>query len=155
MRSYELTEKAEKEYGNLKLGYEVKDLPYCNNKENYQKVVDALDAVGVWLNVEDGRLTLSIYPESYIRTKDRNAGRRQTIALKKDAGKFELYRYSDIVYLMQIKTDQQVADEIGMKIATYYRHKKKLKETKYFKALDRNRLGDKEYLETVAGNFAF
>ena len=131
MRSYEATEKARKEYGDVRLGYEVKDLPYYNNEENYQKMVDALEAVGVWLNVDDGKLTLSIYPEGYARYKDRNAGRREVVALKKNAGKFEMYRYSDIVYLMQIKTDQQVADEIGMKIATYYRHKKKLKESSY------------------------
>jgi hypothetical protein len=155
MRRYEAEEKARKEYGDVRLVYDVKDNPYYNNDANYQKMVDALDAVGVWLNVADGRLTLSIYPEGYVRTKDRHAGRRTAIAIKNDDGKFGYYKYSDIVYMMQFKIDQQVADEIGMKIATYYRHKKKLKESAYYKSLDLNRLKDKEYLESVPGNFGF
>ena len=52
-------------------------------------------------------------------------------------------------------TDQQIADKIGMKIATYYRHKKKLRESKYFKELDQNRLDDREYLESLKGNLVF
>ena len=157
MRRYEAEQKAQDEYGNLRLKYEVKDVPYYAeiNQERYQKMVEALDAVGVWFSVEDGILSLSIYPEDYIRTKERNAGRRKTAAFAKVEGTYAIYKYSDIVFMMQTMTDQQIADKIDMKIATYYRHKKSMKESSYYKALDLNRLRDKEYLETVAGNYGF
>ena len=88
MRRYEAEQKAQDEYGNLRLKYEVKDVPYYAeiNQERYQKMVEALDAVGVWFSVEDGILSLSIYPEDYIRTKERNAGRRKTTAFAKVDG---------------------------------------------------------------------
>ena len=38
---------------------------------------EALEAVAVWLNLEDEYLFLSIYLEWYIRTKERNDSRRK------------------------------------------------------------------------------
>ena len=70
-------------------------------------------------------------------------------------GEYELYQYSDIVFMMQTKKDADVAAEIRMPIATFYRHKKAMKESAYYKSLDLNRLRDKEYLESVAGNRMF
>ena len=160
MTRYEAEQKAKEEYGNCRLHYKVVSEEYAaeSNAENLEKMKEALDAVGIWLNVEDGRLSLSIYPEGYIRTKDRNAGRRKKAAWNQEAkkkGKYELYKYSDIVLMMQTMKDQELADKIGMPIATFYRHKKALKDSEYYQSLDLNRLREKEYLESVHGNFGF
>ena len=160
MTRYEAEKKAKKEYGNCRLHYKIVSEEYAaeSNAENLEKMKEALEAVGIWLNVEDGSLSLSIYPEGYIRTKDRNAGRRKAAAWNQDAkkkGKYELYKYSDIVLLMQTMKDQDLANKIGMPIATFYRHKKSLKDSDYYQSLDLNRLREKEYLESVSGNFSF
>ncbi|MCI5727793.1 MAG: hypothetical protein MR274_09860 [Clostridium sp.] len=51
--------------------------------------------------------------------------------------------------------NQELADKIAMPIATFYRYKKALKESDYYNSLDLNRLRDKEYLESVPGNYNF
>lgn len=159
MRKYQAEKKAKSEYGECRLCYKVSD-GCCKkqNKENLEKMKEALKAVGVYLDVENGELRLWIYPEGYIRTKERHAGRRKNIAWKqKEYGKgnYESYKYSDIVRMMQSMKDQDLADEIGMPIATFYRHKKALKESDYYKSLDLNRLDEKKYLESVPGNYSF
>ncbi len=51
--------------------------------------------------------------------------------------------------------DQDIIEKIKMKPATFYRHKKEMKETEYYKSLDLNRLGDLEYLKSVKGDVMF
>ena len=51
--------------------------------------------------------------------------------------------------------DEEIIEKIQMKPATFYRHKKEMRETTYYKSLDRNRLGDLEYLKSVEGDFMF
>ncbi len=161
MRRWEAEKKAKEKYGDCRLRYKLKpsdDTYWDLNRKNYEKMKEALEAVGVWLEVDEDELKLTIYPERYVRTKDRNAGRRRTSLWKKEElarGKYELYHYSDIVCMMQTKKDADIAAEIGMPIATFYRHKKALKESPYYSSLDRNRLRDKAYLESVVGNMIF
>lgn len=161
MRRYEAEAKAKEEYGNCRLRYKLDtsdDLFWDMNRENYEKMKEALEAVGIWFDVEDDVLNLSIYPEGYIRTKERHAGRRKKAAWNQEErkkGNYEIYKYSDIVLMMQTMKDQDIADKIEMPIATFYRHKKSLKESKYYQSLDLNRLREKEYLESVPGNYAF
>lgn len=161
MNKYDSEKKVREEYSDYRLHYKLQpgyDTYWDLNRRNYEKMREALEVVGVWLDVENDELSLSIYPERYIRIKDRNAGRRQKVAWKQEEyakGNYELYKYADIVFMMQTMKDQEVADKIGMPIATYYRHKKMMKESDYFKSLDLNRLRDKEYLDGVAGNYCF
>lgn len=160
MDRYEAEQKAKKEYGNCQLHYKVVSEGYAAdmNAQNFEKMKEALAAVGIRLNVEEGELSLSIYPEGYIRTKDRNAGRRKKSVWNQEEckkGKYELYKYSDIVLMMQTMKDQELADKIGMPIATFYRHKRVLRESEYYNSLDLNRLRDKEYLDGVPGNYSF
>ena len=160
MDRYEAEQKAKKEYGKCRLHYKVVSEGYAAdmNAQNFEKMKEALAAVGIRLNVEEGELSLSIYPEGYIRTKDRNAGRRKKSVWNQEEckkGKYELYKYSDIVLMMQTMKDQELADKIGMPIATFYRHKRVLRESEYYNSLDLNRLRDKEYLDGVPGNYSF
>lgn len=157
MKYYE-RDKREKEYENLRLCYEVKDskLHKKQNEENFDTVKKLLKEVGVWLDIKDGEMYISIFASQFLRAKNRYAGRRDKICSYHDKnGKIEFYRYSDIVFMLQTMTDKEIAEKIDMKIATYYRHKKKLKESEYFKSLDLNRLQDKNYLESQERNFAF
>ena len=160
MTRYKAEQKAKKEYGNCRLFYKIISEEYFaeQNKKNFEKMKEALDAVGVMLKIDNGELTLAIYPEKYIRTKERNAGRRKKIVWNEESrkkGKYETYKYSDIVFMMQTMMDKEIANKIGMPIATYYRHKKTLKESYYFNSLDLNKLQDKEYLESVSDNLIF
>lgn len=56
---------------------------------------------------------------------------------------------------MQTMMDKEISNKIEMPIATFYRHKQRLKESYYYRSLDLNRLKDKEYLDGVDNNFVF
>ena len=160
MSRYESERKAMKEYGDCRLHYVIvsPERAVESNAKNFEKMKEALDAVGIWLDIDDDNLFLSINSGKYIRTKGRNAGRSKKLVRnmeKKLGDKNIFFRYSDIVLRMQTMKDQELADEIGMPIATFYRHKKVLKDSKYYQSLDLNRLRDKEYLESVPGNYSF
>ena len=158
MRSYSVNKKTLEKYNDCRLRYQLSDEedPYWDlNRRNYKRIKEVLESVGIWFEVEGNELSIGISPEKYIEKKERNAGRSQKVIMKKESDSSDYYRYSDIVYLMQKKKDQDVADEIGVGIATYYRHKKAMKESLYYKSLDLNRLNDKDYLESVSGNFGF
>lgn len=160
MARYEERQKAKDNLNKYRLYYKITSEGYAaeTNEMYLEKMKEALDAVGVWLDVKDGELYLSIYPEKYIRAKDRNAGRRKKYAWNPEQleqGRYECYKYSDIVFMMQTMKDQEIAEKIGMPIATFYRHKKDLKNSSYFQSLDLNRLRDKEYLDSVMGNYGF
>ncbi len=160
MSRYESEQKAIKEYEDCRLHYKIVSEEYesKSNEENLEKMKEALQAVGIHLDVKGDDLFLSIFPAIYIRTKGRNAGRLKKFAWNREAekqGKYDFFRYSDIVLMMQTMKDQELAAKIGMPIATYYRHKKALKDSRYYQSLDLNKLRDKEYLESVSGNFSF
>lgn len=57
--------------------------------------------------------------------------------------------------MMQIMTDREIAERINMPIATFYRHKKIMKSSSYYKTLDKNKMDDLEYLKSVDGNLMF
>lgn len=155
MRKYEAEKKAIEEFGDCRLHYKIVSEGKVaeNNAKNFEKMRKALEAVGVRLSMENGELSLEICPEGYIRAKNRNAGRRKKFAWNRE--RYEVYRYSDIVFLSQIMKDKELAEKIGMPIATFYRHKKALRESDYFQSLDLNRLREKEYLESMPGNYSF
>ena len=160
MGPYEAEQKAKEKYEGCRLCYKVTSEEYFadQNEKNLEKMKEALEEVGVRLYVTDGTLSLSIYPNRYVRTRNRNAGRRKKVAWNEEKckkGQWESYKYSDIVFMMQTMKDQEIADKIGMPIATYYRHKKAMKESRYYKSLDLNKLRDKEYLDGVSGNYGF
>ena len=146
-----------KKYDRLRLQYRVTEDEYIYdiNGETLPLIKEALDAVGVYLDVSEGVLTLSIMPRPYVRAKNRGAGRRKTRSYTQDGKNIIIYSYSDIIYMSQTMKDEEIIEKIQMKPATFYRHKKEMRETTYYKSLDRNRLGDLEYLKSVEGDFMF
>lgn len=155
MNKYEMEQFARDEYKDCRLQYNITEDDFYkkSNNQNYEKMKEALNQVGIMLSVENSSLRLSIFPEKYIRAKNRHCGKKKSVAWNNDCSDF--FKYSDVVYWIQTLKDPDVAAKLGMPIATYYRHKKALKESDYYKSLDKNRLEDKEYLDSVEGNRIF
>lgn len=154
MDKFNANRNAEKKYDNLFLRYDLnsnQEFEKVNNA-NLDKVQNALKDVGVFLDVKDNVLRLSINSISYNSNKTRYAGRRKKVFRNDNEG---YYKYSDVVYMMQSMKDNDIADTIGIPIATYRRHKKEMLESEYYQTLDKNKLHDKEYLDTHEGNYNF
>ena len=146
--------KAKEKYDNCMLMYELSPTlrNNKNNKENLPKMQELLATIGVRLTVEDGLLMMNVNPFLYARTVTRYAGRHKK-AVKKS--KYEAYRYSDIVFMLQDMKDKEIAKAIGMPIATFYRHKKNMRESTYYEVLDLKKVKDKAYLESIPYNHVF
>lgn len=162
MRTFDETEKLIENYKGLQLSYDIGDNADSYNRllheRNYVKVREALDEVGVLLDISNGTLSLSINSYKYVRVKNRMAGvrcKRVSNPDKIEDGVAAICHYSDIVYWMQIMTNAQICEKTGMKSATFYRHKKRMVESLYYKQLDKNKLSDIDYLESVPGNILF
>ena len=143
--------KLHEQYNKLYLTYEVTDSDMKKNAEKLELMKEALAKVGFSLKVDHNMLSLYMNTNTYATTITRNAGRRRTHSRLND----EILRYSDVILMMQTMTDKEISDKIHMKIATYYRHKKNMKESNYFKSLDKNRLDDLKYLKSINGNYMF
>lgn len=141
----------------LSLHYTVSEKDYFKeqNSQNYDQIKKMLEDVGVFFSVEEDRLCLFISTETYNNVKKRNAGRHKNVFRGENQKNYIHYTYADIVFMLQSMTDKEICEKTGIPQATFYRHKKLLKESRYYKSLDTNRLGDKEYLQSVDGNFAF
>lgn len=157
MRRYDVITKKRAKYENCILRYKLENNnPYDEaNNNNFELMKKSLEKVGIWLDINDDELCLSIYPDGYIRASERNSGRNRKLIKKESDSSTGYYRYSDIVFMMQSMTDKEIAEKIKMPIATYKRHKKTMIESSYHQSLDLNRLQDKDYLESVLGNTAF
>lgn len=133
-----------------------KELYKKQNHQNYEQIKKLLEEVGVILDVDDGKLSLSIFQDTYNEIRKRNAGRRRNIIFRDENHDYDhRYTFADIIYMSQSMTDKEICEKIGIPQATFYRHKKRLKDSSYFKSLDRNRLNDMEYLQSVDGNLSF
>lgn len=161
MKKWEKAAKAAVEMDSLILRY--KDAPGWEktNAENFDAIKKILEDIGIYIdnNSDDGIIMIGVNGYDCYNKKTRSAGRRdaygQVDYRKSRHGFDDICRYSDVVWMMQTMTDKQIATKIGMKIATYYRHKKALKETRYYKSLDLNRLSDLAYLQSVDGDNFF
>ncbi len=144
-----------RDYEDIRLRYSISedDGDDALNRKNYEDLKKLFEEVGVYMDVRDNRLVLSVFPTTYVQKRCRNAGRRRFVAWKTPG--CEAYRFSDVVYLLRDKNDRQMIEILNMPQATYYRHKKNLRLSEYYKKLDMNRLDDKTYLQSVEGNLIF
>ena len=134
-RGYELCEtrlklQRKKKYGNADL----------------KLITELMADAGFILKIENDELIISIDASKLSKVKHSTAGRGRTITK---------YKFSDIISMMQHMTDKEIAEKIGMPMATYYRHKKSLKDSIYYRSLDKEKFGDADYLESVSGNTYF
>lgn len=153
MRKDKKIESNRRKYEKLKLTYKVDDT-VDNKSSTYEKMKVALEKSGFLFDISSkGILTLEILESKYVRKNYRNAGRKPKTVQRKD--NFLSYRYSDIVCMMQTMTDAKIYKKIGMSSATYYRHKKELISSSYYAALDKNMLGDIDYLRNQKNDYVF
>lgn len=134
--------------------YCVVDNSSLENSNDFEELKNILEEVGVRLYLknmgENSFFSITLDKDVYQSKKSRGAGRHFRKGTKSD----DMYEdlklpatWADVVYMMQTMSDKEIAAEIDMPIATYYRHKKRMKESKAFQNLDQSRLQDKEYLE--------
>ena len=152
--------KIKKKFDNALVRYDIseREEDIQKNRESLPKFQEILKKAGIHFIVKDNQLTLYLVPESYTRNQTRYAGvRRHQIEKEKGKAKdeYNVYRYSDIVYMMQSMSDMEIKDTIEMSHATYYRHKKALLESNYWRLLDKERLNDEKYLREQPFNRAF
>lgn len=152
-----------KERKDLYLQYSVseKNIPESikkQNKENLKLMQDALATLGVRLNIKDGEISLLMHTSNFVDRKTRRAGRKRTYALKEQEEgnyKADAYRFSDVILLIEEKGDKETQAILGMSESTYFRHKKRMKSSEYYAALDQEKMTDQEYLESISGNSYF
>lgn len=127
------------------------------NRENFPKMKELLNKVGVYFDIIDGTLVLKVFPSSsgvgqsqYEKITKRGAGRKANAIIHPGCKNTEdepvLIHYSDIVYMRQKMHDYDIYKYIGISEATYYRKKRKMLESNYYQSLDISRLNDLEYL---------
>lgn len=135
------------------LKYKITEEAPCKamNHENVEEMKQLLADAGFNLFLEDGILILSANEN---KKKSTSAGRPKRYSVK-DTEKFETYKYSDIVCMMQSMMDKDISEKIKMPIATFYRHKKRMVSSEYYNSLDKNKLDDLAYLQSVDGNCRF
>lgn len=137
----------------LRLRYciDKKSINSAENKKNFAEISALLSRVGVYLNeYDDGAnnyVTLAVNKDVYDRVTKREAGRRRKFIHNPETG--TNLRYSDVIYMLQTTSGKKIAEELQMSLSTFNRHKKKMLNSAYYKNLDRNRLSDLEYLNSV------
>ena len=124
-----------------------KEIYRKGKNSTYEKTInDALKKAGFELQIKDGYLTHFLDVGNNVISSTRMAGRK----LKRSRAKF-----SDVIQMQQTMNVAEIIEKIGLSRATYTRHNRRMKNTYYYKQLDKSRLNDKEYLESVRGNMEF
>ena len=148
-----LAESLDFEYIRLRYNISREEIEDAIRQRNFDNLKNLFGDVGVYMDIRGGNLLLSVFPADYLKKRCRNAGRRRSVAWKKQG--IEAYRYSDVVFMMRNKKDRQIISILDMPQATYYRHKRMLYKSDYYKNLDRTRLSDMDYLRSVKGDKIF
>lgn len=128
------------------------------NKEDLKLMQEALSELGVSLSVKNGEISLMMHTSNFVKRKTRGAGRKRAYAIKvQEKGIYtsDEYKFSDVVSLIEEKGDKETRAILKMSESTYFRHKKKMKSSEYYAALDQEKVTDQKYLESVPGNECF
>lgn len=129
-----------------------------NSAENFRLMKHILDKCGIMLDIYEDELTLSVIPSAYSHSHKRHAGpkdRHFSVPETDKQTKSSYYRLSDILLMMQSMQDKEIITLTGIPSSTFYRHKRKMYETWYYKTLDPEKEWTREYLESVENNFWF
>lgn len=138
---------------NLTLRYRIDSHFKKQNEKNFEEMKKALDAFGVIITeTASDTVTISLLKESYNAAVKRRAGRKRSLVANPSGG---YYHYSDIVFMMQTMTDDEIYTRINLTRATYYRKKRAMKDSTYYKSLDVSRVSDKAYLKSQEFDFYF
>lgn len=120
-----------------------------NKLDDFAEIKEILLDLGVIINLGDfDTFSDKTFCDLVINKSSlkKSRGGRRKIDISSDK---KFIKYSDIILMMQQMSDKQIMEDLGVKHATFYRRKKTMLESKYYKNLDKNRLDDKEYLENI------
>ena len=127
--------------------------------ESVDKLKEALSHVGIELNYTKSTLTISVDPQNFVRAYTRKSGpkdKKRTFKTNEIGVKGDTVQYSDVVTMMLKKMkDTEIMAEFNMPPATYYRHKKAMMNSDYYKSIDWDRVNEDGYLEGLLFNEAF
>ncbi len=118
-----------------------------SQKEEFELLQEALKRVGVRLeNIEDNECVyIGLDYDEYVKKTYRGSGGKKKRAYK---DKSYCYKYKDILEMIESgMKDKEIADKIGMPIATYRRHKKKMLESDLYNRYRESKLHFNEYAE--------
>ena len=121
------------------------------NDKNLELIKDALDRAGIILNISDEKLSIEVDPKKYVSSSIRNAGpkdKRIRFNSNKYGCKGDIIKYSDMVFLMQTMSDKDIMAELEIPYATYYRHKKVMLASDYYKELDFKEEHEEDYYKS-------
>lgn len=154
----------ENECRNLSLSYQIAEDKFQKaiNQESFQRIKELLYDVGVNLRVdmENSTLRLSLNGSKYYRVVKRGAGSRSQVVHVPNGlppnGNTNMCTYADVVYLLASGLNNiQLRDKLKMSNGSYWRHKREMVQSVYYKSLDQERLGDLDYLRDLPGNRYF
>ncbi|MBR4344512.1 MAG: hypothetical protein IKP88_17735 [Lachnospiraceae bacterium] len=148
--------------------YTVQDVPGFEkfNEKNLPVIIEALKAIHINLSITDNEMSLFIPASYYNEYHNRNAGRRKKIMSK--SGEYEVYElygkkkefysgdklmYSDILPLMLKQSDAGLIKQLNIPRATYYRHKKALMDSQYYKSIPKEKMTKEFALSDEAEGF--
>ena len=116
--------------------------------EALKPIQTLLAKTGFTLTLTEKSLIIKLDLEKYNRQLRLNAGRKIRLSN---------YKYSELIYMMYVEnlSDYEIMDRIGMKKATYYRHKAKMLESPFYKSMNVDLELTKEYLEQLPDNEYF
>ena len=109
-------------------------------KEDVDRAIKELSALGVLLSYSVAKDDDTVSISMRVKTNPRKAGRKKEIPC-------EYYTALEVIAMMGTHKDAEVMKKVKMKRATYYRTKKKLKESTLYKAIEEDgNLNNPEYL---------
>ena len=126
--------------------------------ENLEVLKEALEHVGINLKYKGDTLDIEVDSNKYIKACTRYAGpkdKKRKFATNKVGIKGDTVQYSDVIFMLQTMTDKEIMTELNMPYATYYRHKKAMLNSDYYKSLDANVEWTEDYLDTIFFNETF
>lgn len=117
-------------------------------KSAYASVFEQLEHIGLTISQKKGKIELIFDQDQYNSIVSRGAGRKRVEFMTELGDKIKCI---DIVTMLKTMPDYEIMEKIGMKKATYYRHKKAMFESDWYKDHHRDlELGDKKLFDYIA-----
>lgn len=118
-------------------------------KRQYASVFEKLEHIGVTISLtKKSEVQLTFSEDRYNSIVLRGAGRKKTEFMTEQGEKIKCI---DVWLMLKTMPDYEIIEKIGMKKATYYRHKKAMFESDWYKDHHRDlELGDKKLFDYIA-----
>ncbi len=117
-------------------------------KNQYASAFEKLEHIGITISLTKTEVQLTLSEDQYNSVVLRGAGRKKAEFMTENGEKVKCI---DIWLMLKTMPDYEIIEKIGMKKATYYRHKKAMFESDWYKDHHRDlELGDKKLFDYIA-----